>query len=93
MKQPLAVWGLACLIVLVLGTGAASGQVTGYIVGWGERVVAEPPALQSLVAVAGGHRHSLALKSDGTIAGWGYNLARQCDVPTPNAGFMAVAGG
>ena len=45
------------------------------------------------MAVAGGYGHSLGLKSDGTIVAWGYNDSGQCDVPAPNADFVAVAGG
>ena len=93
MKQLLAVWGLVCLGALVLGTGVASGQSAGSIVGWGSRVILEPSALEGLVAVAGGGSHSLGLKSDGTIVAWGRNHYGQCDVPAPNADFVAVAGG
>ncbi len=35
--------------------------------------------------------YSLALKSDGTLAAWGYNANGQCDVPEGN--FTAVAAG
>jgi hypothetical protein len=35
----------------------------------------------------------LGLKSDGTVVAWGYNYFGQCDVPAPNEGFVAVAGG
>ena len=37
--------------------------------------------------------HSLGLKSDGTIVAWGSNGYGQCDVPAPNADFVAVVGG
>ena len=57
MKKLLAVWGLVCLSVLVLGTGMASGQ------------------------------------SSESIVAWGWNYYGQCDVPAPNADFVAVAGG
>jgi hypothetical protein len=56
--------------------------------------VVEQSALDSLVAVdAGGRDHSLGLKSDGTIVAWGRNNDGQCDVPAPNADFVALAGG
>jgi hypothetical protein len=93
MKKLLAVWGVVCLSALVLGTGVASGQSTGSIVGWGSQVVVEQSALEDLVAVAGGSLHSLGLKSDGTVVAWGWNADGQCDVPVPNADFVAVAGG
>ncbi|MCK5597529.1 MAG: hypothetical protein KAJ04_08790, partial [Candidatus Eisenbacteria sp.] len=63
MKQLPAVWGVVCLAALVLGTGVASGQSSGFIVGWGSQVVVEQSALEDLVAVAAGRGHSLGLKS------------------------------
>ena len=41
----------------------------------------------------GGIDHSLGLKSDGTIVAWGNNDDGQCNVPAPNADFVAVAAG
>ena len=43
--------------------------------------------------VAGGVIHSLGVKSNGSIAAWGYNVDGQCTVPAPNADFTAVAAG
>jgi hypothetical protein len=45
------------------------------------------------MAIAGGGYHSLGLKADGRIVAWGWNHDGQCDVPNPNAGFVAVAAG
>lgn len=63
------------------------------IVGWGSQVVVEQTALDDLVAIAGGSLHSVGLKGDGTIVAWGENNEGQCNVPSPNEGFIAVAGG
>src|SRR5690606_11003986 len=41
-------------------------------------------------AIAAGDRHSLGLKSDGSIVQWGINLE---EVPAPNSGFVAIAAG
>jgi hypothetical protein len=38
-------------------------------------------------------RTRLGLKSDGTIVAWGSNEYGECDVPAPNADFVAVAAG
>jgi len=90
MKRLLVVWGFVCLVALALSTGVASGQSTGFIVGWGSQVVAEPSALEDLVAVAGGGWHSLGLTSDGTVVAWGRNHKSQCAVPAPNADFCLL---
>jgi len=37
--------------------------------------------------------HSLGLKANGSIVAWGRNNDGQCDVPEPNADFVAVAAG
>jgi hypothetical protein len=43
------------------------------------------------MAIAAGRDHSLAIRSDGTLVGWGYNNSGQTDVPTGM--FTAVAAG
>ncbi|MBM3334527.1 hypothetical protein FJY63_07685 [Candidatus Sumerlaeota bacterium] len=35
----------------------------------------------------------MGLKSDGSIVAWGYDAYGQCNVPAPNAGFIAIAAG
>jgi hypothetical protein len=45
------------------------------------------------MAVAAGYRHSLGLKTNGSILAWGSNADGQCDVPAPNTDFAAVAVG
>jgi len=40
-----------------------------------------------------GGGHSLGGRSDGTIVTWGWNIYGQCDIPAPNADFVAVAAG
>ncbi|MEE9616091.1 MAG: hypothetical protein V3T90_03695, partial [Anaerolineae bacterium] len=84
MKRVLAALALVFLGMLVLGTGVAHGQVPGSVVGWGENSDDQcdvPGANADFVAVAGGGRHSLGVKSDGTILAWLFNWEGQCDVP------------
>ncbi len=93
MRRNAPILSLMCLSILLVVTVVVHGQSTGSIVGWGEQVVVEQAALDSLVVVAAGNEHSLGLKSDGTILAWGDNALGQCDVPAPNADFVAVAAG
>jgi alpha-tubulin suppressor-like RCC1 family protein len=50
-------------------------------------------SISTAVAAAGGADHSLALLSDGTVAGWGSNAEGQLGAPTPTQSLtpMAVA--
>jgi hypothetical protein len=45
------------------------------------------------VAIAAGGQHSLALKSDGTVAGWGYDYYGQVTPPAGLSGVAAIAAG
>jgi len=57
---------------------------------WGSNASgqASPPAGNNFVAIAAGWYHSLALKSDGSIVGWG-----SCANPPGGNGFFAIAAG
>lgn len=52
-----------------------------------------PSGVSSVVAVAAGNDHSLALKSDGTVIGWGGNNYGQTTIPHGLSGVVAVAAG
>jgi alpha-tubulin suppressor-like RCC1 family protein len=74
----------------------------GTVTSWGRQSVyrdADPPAgLSNVVAVAASGGHTLALKSDGTIIGWGYNKTGQAtgtptkDLPWISAGQVRIEG-
>jgi alpha-tubulin suppressor-like RCC1 family protein len=66
---------------------------TGYIVGWGadgEGEVSNKPSGNDFVAVRAGHSHSLALRSDGTVAAWGKDSYGSGSVPPALAGKTVV---
>ena len=50
------------------------------------------PAGHDFVAIAAGDDHSLALKSDGSLAAWGQNCCGQTDVPAGHD-FVAIDAG
>src|SRR6266403_887881 len=52
-----------------------------------------PTGLGTVIAVAAGGSHSLALKNDGTVVAWGDNSAGQSSVPTGPGTVIAVAAG
>lgn len=52
-----------------------------------------PPDLADIVAVAGGEYHSLALRNNGTLVGWGYNGDGQTFMPTNLLRFVAISAG
>jgi hypothetical protein len=54
---------------------------------------AVPTGLSSVVAITAGARHSLALKSDGTVVAWGSNASGQIEIPSSLSGVVAVTGG
>ena len=57
----------------------------------GDLPVTPAPALEHVVALAGGDSHSLALMADGTVAAWGQNTNGQLAVPADATGVVAIA--
>lgn len=87
--------GCAMLVfLLVVSISAVAGQPTGSVMGWGDQIVVTD-LCSRFTAIAGGFRHSLGLKSNGSIVAWGDNgvYYSQCSVPEPNTGYVAVAAG
>jgi hypothetical protein len=79
--------------VAVWGGGTLAGSLTNV-----------PGELTNLLAIAAGERHLLALKSDGTVAAWGYTIPNRTrppyapstlvtNVPAGLSGIIAIAAG
>jgi PKD repeat protein len=88
---------LTCLAVQAVFTLPAYGDE---IVGWGDdtRGQATPPPGSDFTDVAGGYWHSLALRSDGSIIGWGSNVDENGSwsgqaTPPPGNDYTDVAAG
>ena len=52
-----------------------------------------PAGLSGVTAIAAGGYHSLALKSDGTVVGWGATATGQTTIPAGLSGVIAIAAG
>ncbi len=78
-----------CYTLNQLGCWNTCGSWDGFYIGSGQCIV---PEGNDFIAVAGGGWHSLALKADGSLVGWGDNNYGQCDVPEGND-FVAIACG
>jgi hypothetical protein len=65
------------------------------VVAWGanDQGQTNVPAGLDAIAVAAGGYHSLALKTDGRVAGWGYNAYGAASVPATLTGVVAIAAG
>ncbi len=71
-------------------TGVASHQIPP--IGSGVASVAGG-TLSNVVAIAAGAYHSLALKADGTVVGWGANDDGQISIPFALSNVVAIAAG
>jgi len=88
----------AAVLTLILACLGAAGVFTlpAYahdIIAWGDQTFDSSDfPITNAVAISAGASHSLTLKSDGSIVGWGYNGDGQA---TPPAGsdFVAIAAG
>jgi hypothetical protein len=67
-----------------------------YVVVWGGNFFGQtnvPPGLGHVAAIAAGHQHCLALRSDGKVVAWGDNTGGQTNVPASVTNAMAIAAG
>ncbi|MBN1788593.1 MAG: hypothetical protein JW806_09410, partial [Sedimentisphaerales bacterium] len=84
-KLLMSIWIVLFLTVFITPTYA------GEIIGWGTQKTPNAP-LKNVTAISAGYGHSLALKSDGSIVGWGYDLYGLAPLPDGND-FVAIAAG
>ena len=93
LKSGGTVWTWGNNRVGQLGNGTASGETTST-----NPIPAQVAGLSGVVAIEG-HNHSLALKSDGTVWGWGHNGSGQLGAgstttyPTTPVQAVGLSGG
>ena len=82
---------------IVGGSYTLAVRSNGTVLAWGtpslESVTNVPPDLSNVVQVAAGNYHALALKSDSTVAAWGYNFEGQAAPPPGLSNVVAVRAG
>lgn len=77
-------WVGAAYVFARAATSAIEAAVPGHVEGWGNNTFGQAsplPGLDGVIAVAAGGDHSLALRTDGTVAAWGANFSGATDVP------------
>ncbi|MFH0909041.1 MAG: FG-GAP-like repeat-containing protein [bacterium] len=80
--------------VVVHSTSIGATTLAGaYIVNPAGRIVGSTRSLQTNAVLAGGESHSLAVKSDGSVVGWGYSYRELTIPPLPNKDFLEVGAG
>ena len=80
-------------------TGLISGTLAAFpatrVLNWGNSTGygLVPPGLNDAVAVAASNTHNLAIRSDGTVVGWGSNYCGETTIPIGLNNVVAVAAG
>lgn len=87
-RQNLKITRVIVLFLFGMGLQAEAGS----IIGWGSQVVGVDLS-SGFVRLAAGWEYSLGLKEDGSVVAWGNNQYGQCNIPSPNTGFVAIAAG
>jgi alpha-tubulin suppressor-like RCC1 family protein len=90
-----------CRVVASNSLGAVYGSPALFTTGqkisaWGRNIdglTNMPTGLSNVVAVAGGYRHCMALKSDGTVVAWGHSPNGQANVPSALTNVVAIDAG
>lgn len=68
-------------------------QPSGEVFSWGREYGPVRSSIPNGVTVAGGYVHAYALKTDGTVLGWGTNSHHQLDTPAGLSNVVAIAAG
>jgi alpha-tubulin suppressor-like RCC1 family protein len=82
------VCALAILCSVATRSDAQQGPVIWGVIKYDIRDFDRP-----FTAIAAGNNHTVAVKNDGTVAAWGSNRHRQCEVPAGLTGVIQVAAG
>ena len=81
---------LLLLSVLCFCPSLLHAAEQGSVYGWGSQKLLNGQTLTDITQIAAGGYHSLALKSDGSIIGWGADHSGQATPPSGND-FIAIS--
>ena len=104
MKNPAQFLRKLILAVTLMVCGLrASGYAAGGVTAWGYyydlnfpetyRLMYVPGDLTNVLAIAGGQKHALAIKSDGKVVAWGDGTNGKTNVPPSATNVIAIAAG
>ena len=89
--------GRVVAFVALLASSSATTTSHGQsLQGWGRNNFGQtnhPATLTNVARMDCGFEHSVALRSDGTMAAWGSNFWGQCDVPAGMGTILSTAAG
>ena len=93
----LSSFGFRLSLALLLGQWVTTfSYAAGTVVAWGYNGALQcqvPSGLTTVMGIAGGESHSLALKTNGTVVAWGLYTTGQTNVPPGLSNVVAVAAG
>ena len=78
----------------VTSSNATLTMLRSLVVAWGNNIYGQtnvPFTLTNAIGIAAGYENSMAVKTDGTIAGWGYNGLQETTPPTGLSNVVAIA--
>ena len=83
VARRVTVVAMSAVVVMATGVARAGGDEgwSSLLVGWGSNQYGQlntPAGLANVTQIAAGYYHTIALKSDGTVACWGSNNYGQC---------------
>lgn len=78
----------------IIGVEQSSGASVAEVVVWGDNTYGQanmPADLTNVKAIAGGDKHTLALKNDGSVVAWGESTDGKTEVPSSLTGVRVTA--